>query len=104
MATRKIPPAVNAGASSTLAGQVGATRQVLQVVSKRDGFRRAGREWHGTTTVQPEELTDAQLAQVKAEPMLVVLELDVPEESVGELAAADSLNVDAGTSADASQA
>ena len=104
MATRKIPPAVNVGASSYLPGQVGATRQVLQVVSKRDGFRRAGREWHGTTTVHAEELTEEQLEQLKAEPMLVILELDVPEESVGELAAADSLNADARTSADASQA
>lgn len=80
MATRKITPAVNGEAPSPRPGQVGATRQVLQVISKRDGFRRAGREWHGTTTVEREELTDEQLAQLKAEPMLVVLELGAQDE------------------------
>lgn len=80
MATRKITTAVNVGASSDLPGQVRAARQVLQVVSKRDGFRRAGREWHGTTTVGREELTDEQLALLKAEPMLVVLEVDAQDE------------------------
>lgn len=80
MATRKITPAVNGEAPSTRPGQAGATRQALQVVSKRDGFRRAGREWHGTTTLGREELTDEQLAQLKAEPMLVVLELGAQDE------------------------
>lgn len=80
MATRKITTAVNGETSSARPGYASATRQVLQVVSKRDGFRRAGREWHGTTTVEREELTDEQLAQLKAEPMLVVLELDAQDE------------------------
>ena len=62
-------------------------RQVLQVVSKRDGFRRAGREWHGTTTVALDELTEEQFLQIEREPMLVSMLLEVPVEDVGQLAA-----------------
>ena len=63
--------------------------QVLQVISKRDGFRRAGREWHGTTTVPLSELTQTQYEQLTSEPMLVTLLMEVPATQVGELAAAD---------------
>lgn len=72
--------------------QPGTMRCVLQVVSKRDGFRRAGREWHGTSTVAVDELTDEQLDQLYSEPMLVVMELEVPAESMTDLVAADSTN------------
>lgn len=75
----------------------GDTRQVLQVIAKRDGFRRAGREWHGTTTVPLDELTPQQVEQLRAEPMLVTLLLEVPAEDVAALAAAD-------TATDAAQA
>ena len=61
-------------------------RQVLQVISKRDGFRRAGREWHGTTLVPLEELTREQYIQIGSEPMLVAQLMEVPEEQVAELA------------------
>ena len=64
-------------------------RQVLQVISKRDGFRRAGREWHGTTFVPVEELTREQFEQIDREPMLVAQLMEVPEEQAGELAARD---------------
>lgn len=63
--------------------------QVLQVISKRDGFRRAGREWHGTTFVPLEELTREQFEQIDREPMLVAQLMEVPEEQAGELAARD---------------
>ena len=66
-----------------------ATRQVLQVIAKRDGFRRAGREWSGTTTVPLDELTETQLQQLQSEPMLVTLLLQVPAEDVAGLAAGD---------------
>ncbi len=85
MATRKITPTVKDQPSDTQAAQSGSTRQALQVISKRDGFRRAGREWHGTTTVQAQDLTGKQRAQLEAEPMLVVLELNVPAEPADEL-------------------
>ena len=45
---------------------------MLRVTAKRDGFRRAGREWHGTTDVPLAELTDDQVAALEAEPMLAV--------------------------------
>ena len=60
-------------------------RQVLQVISKRDGFRRAGREWHGTTIVPLSELTPEQYEQIDREPMLVAQLLEVPEEQVSDV-------------------
>ena len=64
-------------------------RQVLQVISKRDGFRRAGREWHGTTLVPVDELNRRQNEQLTSEPLLVTQLMEVPEEQAGELAARD---------------
>ena len=64
-------------------------RQVLQVISKRDGFRRAGREWHGTTAVPVTDLTAEQYEQLTSEPMLVTQLYEVPADQVGELAASD---------------
>ncbi len=61
-------------------------RQVLQVISKRDGFRRAGREWHGTTLVPVQELTREQYEQIDREPMLVAQLMEIPEEQLAELA------------------
>jgi hypothetical protein len=50
----------------------------LKVIAKRDGFRRAGREWVGTTTVPLSELTKEQADALKAETlMLVVEEVDI---------------------------
>ena len=57
------------GATATTASP--APRQMLQVIAKRDGFRRAGREWSGTTTVPLDELTKEQVEQLQAEPQLV---------------------------------
>ena len=48
---------------------------MLRVTAKRDGFRRAGRAWSGTTEVPVSELTEDQVAALKAEPMLVVEEV-----------------------------
>ena len=60
-------------------------RQVLQVISKRDGFRRAGREWHGTTLVPLDELDREKYEQITSEPMLVAQLMEVPEEQVEEV-------------------
>jgi hypothetical protein len=57
-----------------------ATRS-LRVVSKRDGFRRAGRDWTGSTTVKLSELTAEQVEQLTTEPMLVVDEVDTPADA-----------------------
>ena len=53
----------------------------IRVTAKKDGFRRGGRAWTGTTTVPADDLTDEQIQQLKGEPMLVVDEVDVPDES-----------------------
>lgn len=82
--------AAAAAATAILPGEPApGMRQVLQVISKRDGFRRAGREWHGTTIVPLDELTREQYMQIGSEPMLVAQLMEVPEEQAGELAARD---------------
>lgn len=45
----------------------------ITVIAKRDGFRRAGREWHGTTEIDLASLQEGELEQLKAEPMLTVI-------------------------------
>jgi hypothetical protein len=50
----------------------------LEVTAKRDGFRRAGREWTGTTVVSLSDLSPEQREQLEGEPMLVVREVDIP--------------------------
>ena len=77
--------AAAAPAASAAQGAV----QLLQVTPKRDGFRRAGREWHGTTAVPVTELTAEQYEQLTSEPMLVTQLYEVPADQVGELAASD---------------
>jgi hypothetical protein len=42
-----------------------------------NGFRRGGREWHGVTEVAASELTKDQVAQIKAEPKLVVEDIRI---------------------------
>ena len=82
--------AAAAAATAILPGEPApGMRQVLQVISKRDGFRRAGREWHGTTFVPVQELSREQFEQIDREPMLVAQLMEVPEEQAGELAARD---------------
>ena len=94
MATaKKTPPTAKPMATATPTAVPGdpapGMRQVLQVISKRDGFRRAGREWHGTTIVPLSELSTKQYEQIDREPMLVAQLMEVPEEQVGELTATD---------------
>ncbi len=94
MATaKKNQPAAAAAANAATAILPGdpapGMRQVLQVISKRDGFRRAGREWHGTTLVPLDELNREKYEQIVREPMLVAQLMEVPEEQAGELAARD---------------
>jgi hypothetical protein len=51
----------------------------LRVTTRKDGFRRAGRAWHGVTEIDSATLTPAQIAALKAEPMLLVEEISPPE-------------------------
>lgn len=46
----------------------------LLVSAKKDGFRRAGRAWSATPTeVSVDDFTQAQIDQLLAEPLLVVV-------------------------------
>ncbi len=55
--------------------------KALSVASKDNGFRRAGRAWSAAATVVPlSELSDEQVAQLKAELLLTVTEVDLPAE------------------------
>jgi hypothetical protein len=50
----------------------------LKVTARRDGFRRAGREWNGTEMVPLDKLTPEQAELLKAETtMLIVEEVDI---------------------------
>lgn len=52
----------------------------LSVVSGREGFRRAGRAWgKEATVVKLSELTKEQVAQIKAEALLTVTEVEIDE-------------------------
>jgi hypothetical protein len=48
-----------------------------RVRTAHNGFRRGGREWHGVTEVAASELTRDQVAQIKAEPKLVVEDIRI---------------------------
>lgn len=57
----------------------GSPERALRIVAKRDGFRRAGREWNGVTHVSLSDITSEQREQLEAEPMLIVDEVDTPK-------------------------
>ncbi len=57
------------------------TVKVLSVVSKRDKFRRAGREFTGEATHIPiSELTEDEIATLKNESALVCFETEIEQE------------------------
>ncbi len=60
------------------------TLKGLRITTKQDGFRRAGREWHGTTELAVDKLTEDELKQIKAEPKLVIQEIEIPVEETAE--------------------
>lgn len=41
--------------------------KMIRVIAKKDGFRRAGRAWSGTTELPANELTKEQIEQLEAE-------------------------------------
>ncbi|NOR70974.1 MAG: hypothetical protein GQ532_14975 [Methylomarinum sp.] len=51
----------------------------LKVTTKKDGFRRGGREWVGSTDVLVSDFTEEQLKQIRAESMLVVQDIELDE-------------------------
>lgn len=75
--TNNPPAQPKEGAGDTKTKKVPA----LRVASKREGFRRAGRAWY-TMPVEVflSDLTEDQLAQIRAEPMLDVTDIEVEVE------------------------
>ncbi len=65
------PAEADSNAAPTETDAVPAEKMLI-VISKVDGFRRAGREWHGETEVPVSEFTEEQLAQLMTEPKLHV--------------------------------
>lgn len=59
--------------------------KMLRVISKKDGFRRAGRAWSGTTEVPLIEFTNGQIIALTDESdrggQLVVQEFEAEDES-----------------------
>ncbi len=49
----------------------------FRVRTATDGFRRGGREWRGVTEVPASQLTTEQIAEIKAEPKLVVDDIEI---------------------------
>lgn len=76
------PPAASgkpAAAGKVTAGDVEITH--LAVRALQAGFRRAGRAWpESETTVPVDAFSDAQIEQLLAEPMLVVVPVSMPAE------------------------
>lgn len=56
------------------------TSKALSVQSSREGFRRAGRAWSREATVVPlADLTEDQIEQLRNEPALTVVEIEMGE-------------------------
>lgn len=52
----------------------------IRITSKREGFRRAGRAWpEAATDVDAKDFSKEQLAALREEPMLVVVEAPADE-------------------------
>lgn len=64
-----------------MAAKTKETVKGLRVTAKAGGFRRAGRAWPGTAVDVPlTDLSKDQIALIRAEPMLVVEDVDIAVE------------------------
>lgn len=63
--------------------QAGKTKKVpgLRITTRRDGFRRAGRIWHGTTEVPADEFSKDELKMLKDERLLTIEEIELEVEA-----------------------
>jgi len=52
----------------------------IRITSKKDGFRRAGVAHHGTVDHALDAFTKGQLAALRAEPNLIVVDIDPPDD------------------------
>lgn len=63
--------------------------QHYAISASRDGFRRAGRAWtRAATVVAADDITEAQLEQLRADPNITVTETAAPEAAPSVAAAA----------------
>jgi len=60
------------------------TQKALRITTKRDGWRRAGRVWAGTTEVLAADFTKDQRALLENDPTMVVEEIDIAVEQVAD--------------------
>lgn len=68
--------------ATTKAKAAGGADKGLKVIARAAHFRRAGFAFTGEPTVIPlSELTEEQVEQLKAEPLLVVQEVDIKAEA-----------------------
>lgn len=63
----------NAGATGDELKPNARPPEILIVTTTQDGFRRAGREWHGSTEVSTGEFSEEQLEQLSQEPKLHII-------------------------------
>lgn len=75
----KTPSQPAAGAADKKTPEKKAAKKVpgLRVIASKDGFRRGGRDWHGTTDVRRDEFTKEQIKQLLNEPRLAVQEIEI---------------------------
>lgn len=52
--------------------------RMIEITTRRDGFRRAGVPHHGATVHPEGAFSAAELALLRSEPMLVVREIEQP--------------------------
>lgn len=53
----------------------------IRVRTAQTGFRRGGREWSGSMEAPISEFTKVQLEQIRAEPLLVVEDIEIGQET-----------------------
>ncbi len=91
MTAKNDAPAANAGANQSGAGSQGKTGSGknstasiagLEVISSRDGFRRAGLVWGKDPVRMPiASLSKEQIAMLKNEPLLTVRDVEIKVEA-----------------------
>lgn len=71
------------------AGQEGAVKTIpgIRVMSKTEGFRRGGRAWSSSPAeVAVATFSKRQIADIRAEQKLIVVDIDIPVDGAAESA------------------
>lgn len=75
---------VEAAAEKAAEEKKAATMNGLRVISKRDNWRRAGRTWTGTSECLADAFTAEQLKQLRGDAMLVVQDIQLNADDLGQ--------------------